>query len=78
MMTVEQAANLREEVWRGERRLDISHPGTYNSPQAHTAIIRGENGKHNLAIVTTMGPQEAAQASTDYAAKQLGMWIAGE
>ncbi len=78
MMTVEQAANLREEVWRGERRVDISHPGTYNSPQAHTAIIRGENGEHNLAIVTTMGPQEAAQASTDYAAKQLDMWIAGE
>lgn len=78
MMTVEQAANLREEVWRGERRVDISHPGTYNSPQAHTAIIRGENGEHNLAIVTTMGPQEAAQASTDHAAKQLDMWIAGE
>lgn len=78
IMTVEQAANLREEVWRGERRVDISHPGTYNSPQAHTAIIRGENGEHNLAIVTTMGPQEAAQASTDYAAKQLDMWIAGE
>lgn len=78
IMTVEQAANLREEMWRGERRVDISHPGTYNSPQAHTAIIRGENGEHNLAIVTTMGPQEAAQASTDYAAKQLDMWIAGE